>query len=107
MLTDNQKHIIAESIKQLTKLSDSGKDIIDIIEELSKQSFDYNMAQARISYIYGKYNDLYLKVNSLPTTVKKEAYQITELDLRYVLQAQLDFLLQKEWEAHYNEQNEI
>lgn len=100
MLTDNQKHIVIETIKQLTNPSELEKDILDIIEELSKQSFDWNSVQTRIAYNYGKYNDLYIKVTALPTTVQKSASQIKEIDLRYILQMQLDFLIEKEMEKN-------
>lgn len=102
MLTDDQKHIIVETIKQLTNPTDLEKDILDSIEELSKQSLDWQSARARIAYIYDKYEDIFAKVNSLPTTVQKDTRQITEIDLRYVLHAQLNFLLEKEWKEHYN-----
>lgn len=102
MLTDNQKHLVIETIKQSTNPSELEKDILDIIEELSKQDFDWNSVQTRISYNYGKYNDLYVKVTALPTTVQKSPHQINEIDLRYILQIQLEFLIEKEFKKINN-----
>lgn len=96
MLTDNQKHEIVEALKKISNPSELEKDIIDTMKELSKQSLDWNGALARIYSNYNKYNDLYIKVNALPTTTQKAANQIKEMDLRYLLQMQLNFLLQKE-----------
>lgn len=103
MLTDNQKHIIIETIKALSNPTELEKDILSTIEEVSRQFLNMNHAQARISLTYGKYPDLYAKVNALPTTVQKATNQIDETDLRYILRMQLDFLLEKEWRKHYGQ----
>ena len=105
MLTDNQKHILIESIKQLTNPSELEKDILDTMEEISKQYLNMNHAQARITLTYKKHLDLYAKVSALPTTVQKTSDQISEMDLRYILQMQLNFLLEKEQEERYHGQN--
>ena len=97
MLTDNQKHILIETIKALSNPSELEKDILDTIEEISKQFLNMDHAQARIALTYGKHPELYAKVTALPTTVLKASEQINETDLRYILHMQLDFLLEKEW----------
>ncbi|MCI9598815.1 MAG: hypothetical protein HFE75_16375 [Firmicutes bacterium] len=102
MLTDNQKHILIESIKQLPNPSELEKDILDTLEEISRQSLNMNHAQARITLTYKKHIDLYAKVSALPTTVQKTSNQISEMDLRYILQMQLNFLLEKEQEERYH-----
>ena len=43
-LTDTQKHILVETVKQLTNPSELEKDILDTLEEISKQSL--NMEEA-------------------------------------------------------------
>ena len=101
-LTDEQKHMIVETIKQLTNPSELEKDILDTIEEISKQHLNMNHAQTRIVLTYKNHEDLYAKVNALPTTVQKRHDQIGEMDLRYILQMQLDFLLEKEWEETHH-----
>ena len=102
MLTDNQKHIIIATVKQLTKLSELEKDILDTMEEYSKQFFDMEHAQKRIAINYGKHPDLYVKVGAAPNTVQKYANQMNEVDYRYILQMQLDFLLEEEWEEKHH-----
>ncbi len=101
MLTDSQKHILIETVKQLANPSELEKDVLDTIEEISKQAFDMEHAQARIMTNYGKHPDLYAKIDALPTTVQKTSDQIQEMDLRYILHMQLDFLIEKEWEEKY------
>lgn len=103
MISDNEKHIFIETIKQISNPSDLEKDIIDTIEEVSKQSLDFNQANARIASNYLKHNELYLKVCSMPNTVSKSPNQINEMDLRYILKTQLDFLLEKEFKEKYSE----
>lgn len=102
MLTDEQKCVLIEVIKQLANPSGLEKDILDTIKELSKQSFDMSLTQERINLTYGKYPDIYAKVCALPTTIQKRRDQMNVTDFHYILQVQLDFLLEKEWEAkHY------
>lgn len=103
MITDNEKHIIIETIKHISSPSDLEKDILDTIEEVSKQSLDFNQANARIASNYFKHNELYSKVCSMPTTVPKSPNQINEMDLRYILKTQLDFLIEKEFQEKYSE----
>ena len=67
------------------------KDIFDTMEEMSKQYLNMEHAQARIVFTYGRHDDLYAKVNALPTTVQKRSDQISEVDLRYILKMQLDY----------------
>lgn len=101
MLTDDQKHIIIELLKQRTNPSDLEKDILDTLKETDKRVLDSLQAQARIVNNYGKYPDLYAKINFLPATVQKPAGQIQEIDLRYILNMQFEFLLEKEWEEKF------
>lgn len=103
-LTDSQKHLLIEIVKQSTNPSELEKDILDIMEEISKQYLDMEHARARIVFTYKRYDDLYAKVNALPTTVQKRSDQISEMDLRYILKTQLDFLLGKEWEEMHHGQ---
>lgn len=106
MMTDKQKHTIIEAIKELSNPTELEKDILDTIEELSKQSLDMAHAQARITMLDSKYQDLYEKVTALPSTVQKPSWQINETDLWYILRMQLNFLLEKEWEENNRGQNE-
>ncbi len=101
-LTDSQKHLLIEALKQLANPSELEKDILDTIEELSKQFLNMNDAQERIILNYGNHDGLFQKVNALPTTVQKRKDQIGEMDFRYILQMQLDFLLEKEWEETHH-----
>ncbi len=107
ILTDQQKHILIEYIKQLTNPSPLEKDILDTLEEVTKQFINFIDANKRIVYNYEKYKDLFQKVDTLPTTVYKTPDQINEIDLRYILQMQLDFLLEKEREekSHGKDEN--
>lgn len=98
MLTDSQKHVLIETVKALSNPSELEKDILDTMEEIFKQFLDMKHAQIRIGLNYEKHRDLFVKINALPTTVQKRPDQIGEVDLRYILQMQLDFLLEKEWE---------
>ena len=90
--------LFVEVLKQKGVMTELQKDIVNTWDEIYKHPFDMTSANNHIAQIYSKYNDLYGKVNSLPTTSFKDSRQIKDYDLKYILSMQLGFLYQKEME---------
>ena len=75
------------------------EDILDTWNELQKHPLDMSSANQKIVSNNLKHPDIYTKVSVLPSTVQKPVQEITETDLRYILDSQLAFLVQKEQEV--------
>ena len=95
--------LITEPLKQNRFITPVEQDILDIWNELQKHPLDMSSANQKIVSNNLKYPDIYAKVSVLPSTVQKPVQEITETDLRYILDSQL-ILVQKEQEAHRNGQ---
>ncbi len=95
--------LITEPLKQNRFITPLEQDILDIWNELQKHPLDMSSANQKIVSNNLKYPDIYAKVSVLPSTVQKPVQEITETDLRYILDSQL-ILVQKEQEAHRNGQ---
>ena len=96
--------LITELLKQNRFITPLEQDILDTWNELQKHPLDMSSANQKIVSNNLKYPDIYTKVSVLPSTVQKPVQEITEIDLRYILDSQLTFLVQKEQEAHRNGQ---
>lgn len=92
--------LITEPLKQNWFITPLEQDILDIWNELQKHPLDMSSANEKIVSNNLKHPDIYTKVSALPSTVQKPVQEITETDLRYILDSQLTFLVQKEQEAH-------
>lgn len=107
MLNEQQIKFIKEYLKCKLNLTDLEKDIIDTFDEYIKNPLNIRQAAYRIKINEIKYEDLFVKVNSLPTTIPKPSSQVTDVDLRYLLDCQLSFLYQKAFpEETNNDQTE-
>ena len=91
--------LITEPLKQNRFITPLEQDILDIWNELQKHPLDMSSANQKIVSNNLKYPDIYTKVSVLPSTVQKPVQEITETDLRYILDSQLAFLVQKEQEV--------
>lgn len=91
--------LITELLKQNRFITPLEQDILDTWNELQKHPLDMSSANQKIVSNNLKYPDIYTKVSVLPSTVQKPVQEITETDLRYILDSQL-ILVQKEQEAH-------
>ena len=96
--------LITEPLKQNRFITPLEQDILDTWTELQKHPLDMSSANQKIMLNNLKHPDIYAKVSVLPSTVQKPVQEITETDLRYILDSQLTFLVQKEQEAHRNGQ---
>lgn len=102
MLNEQQIKFIKEFLKCKLNLTDLEKDILDTFDEYIKNPLDMQKAACRIKINEMKYEDLFVKVNSLPTTIPKPSSQVTDIDLRYLLDCQLAFLCQKAFSEETN-----
>jgi len=93
------KSLITELMKQKGIITHLEQDIIDTWNELQKHPLDMSSANQKIMLNNLKHPDIYTKVSVLPSTVQKPVQEITETDLRYILDSQLAFLVQKEQEV--------
>lgn len=91
--------LITEPLKQNRFITPLEQDILDIWNELQKRPLDMSSANQKIVSNNLKHPDIYAKVSVLPSTVQKPVQEITETDLRYILDSQLAFLVQKEQEV--------
>ena len=98
------KIAITELMKQEGIITPLEQDILNTWAELLKHPLDMSSANEKIVSNNLKYPDIYTKVSVLPSTVQKPVQEITETDLRYILDSQLTFLVQKEQEARSNGQ---
>ena len=94
------KGLITELLKQNQIITPLEQDILDTWAELLKHPLDMSSANEKIASNNLKHPDIYAKVSVLPSTVQKPVQEIAETDLRYILDSQLTFLVQKEQEAH-------
>lgn len=76
-------------------LSELGQDLLDTIKELVKSPFDFSSANKQIKNNDAKYTDVFMTISAMPTTVKKRHYDITEDDLKYILNNQVKLLYAK------------
>ena len=91
-------------MKQKGIITPLEQDILDTWAEFLKHPLDMSSANQKIMSNNLKHPDICTKVSILPSTVQKPIREITETDLRYILDSQLSFLVQKEQEAHRNGQ---
>ena len=96
--------LITELLKQNQIITPLEQDILDAWAELLKHPLDMSSANQKIVSNNLKHPDIYTKVSVLPSIVQKPVQEIAETDLRYILDSQLTFLVQKEQEAHRNGQ---
>lgn len=87
--------IILEWLRMMKVLTPLGKDILDTDVKLHKNPFDMKAAQEQIEKNNTTYTDVPSKIEALPNTVKKNACDITENDVKYILECQLGFLIEK------------
>ena len=74
------------------------KDILDTWSELNKQPFTMETAKKQVFLNDEHHKDIFEKIASMPTTVSKPIYTITEDDVRYNLTNQFTLLVEKEME---------
>lgn len=98
------KSLITELMKQKGIITPLEQDILDTWAELLKHPLDMSSANQKIMSNNLKHPDICTKVSILPSTVQKPIREITETDLRYILDSQLSFLVKKEQEARRNGQ---
>lgn len=98
------KSLITELMKQKGIITPLEQDILDTWAELLKHPLDMSSANQKIMLNNLKHPDICAKMSILLSTVQKPVQEITETDLRDILDSQLAFLVQKEQEARRNGQ---
>lgn len=84
-----------EYLKQKQYLTDLEKDILDTWNELQKNPIDCSAAQRQVLQNDAKYPEIFFAIKSMPTTVLRPIEQMTESDIRYNLENQLQHLRQR------------
>ena len=72
------------------------KTILDTINTLHENPFNNEKARKQIAHTGDLYPDVFAFVSAEPTTVLKNARDVTEQDLKYILNEQLKFMSLKE-----------
>lgn len=80
--------VIETKLKQ-SLATEEERDIYDTAKEYFKNPFDFQNANVRINLNYVQYPDLFKKIEELPDTVLKKPQDITESDLKYILENQV------------------
>ncbi len=88
--------ILIEALKSKGEITPLEKDILDTCNELSKDPFDMESAKRQVALNDANHSDVFFRIASLPTTVPKSYYDLTEDDVRYNLDNQLAMLVEKE-----------
>lgn len=96
--------LIIEMLKQKQVLTPLEQDILDTWNELQKHPFSMSSANRQIVSNDINHPQIADAVAALPTTVQKPQNQVTEEDLRYILNMQLSGLIAKETEVLSNGQ---
>ena len=98
------KSLMIEMLTQKQVLTPLEQDILDTWNELQKRPFSMSSANRQIVSNDINHPQIAVAVAALPTTVQKPQNQITEEDLRYILNMQLSRLVAKETEVLSNGQ---
>lgn len=91
--------VLIEVLKAKDVVTPLEKDILDTLNELNKCPFDMQSAKTQVAMNDAKHHDIFDAIASLPTTIPKPSYAITEADIRYNLSNQLSLLVKKELEV--------
>lgn len=83
-------------LRQKQYITDLEKDILDTWNELQKSPFDRSSAQLQIMQNNAKHPEILSAIKALPITVVRPFDQVTESDIRYNLEKQLEALAVKE-----------
>ena len=96
--------MLIEALKQKQDIAPLERDIADTYHELQKYPFDISWVHQKIVSNNISYAHIFSQVKAQPQTVQKTIEQITEIDLRYILESQLAYLIGKERQALENVQ---
>lgn len=88
---------ISNEMKGKSFISNDEQEMLDIINELTKNPFDRETAEKKSNEMYTKHKDLYLMVGSLSNVVKKASYELSDQEIYDNLLAQLILLYQKHY----------
>ena len=87
--------LLIEWLHQKKSITSLEKDILDTWNELQKSPFDRSSAQRQIIQNNVKHPDILFAIQALPTTVVRPFDQVTDSDIRYNLEKQLEALAAK------------
>lgn len=95
-MTNEQISAIINILRCMEKITPLQKDILDTWDTLCKNPFDEDAAKKQIVSNDCNHPKIKIAVDAKPTTVQKRPEDITQIDLVYILQSQLEFLIVKE-----------
>lgn len=95
-MAGEQISVMINALRSMEKITPLQKDILDTWDTLQKNPFDETAARKQIVSNNYSHPEIALAVDAKPTTVQKRPEDITQLDLVYILQSQLEFLIVKE-----------
>lgn len=106
----NQNDVIKtliEYLKNQNRISDLEQDILDTANEISKNPFDRKSAENKVKENNVNYPEVFRTISTLPTTTVLPFSQVSDDDVRYNLQCQLELLCEKRLGGNNNGKNEI
>lgn len=91
--------VLIEVLRAKNSITLLEKDILDTWNELNKCPLDMQSAKTQVAMNDANHHDIFETIASLPTTMPKPSYAITEADIKYNLSNQLSLLIKKELEV--------
>ena len=96
-MTDQQISAIINALRYTNKITPLQKDILDTWDELQKFPFDRSSAQLQILH-----PDILAAITAMPDVIQKPFHEVTQEDMAFNLQRQLEGLIAKEMGALIN-----
>lgn len=84
-----------EALKYKNQITDIESDILKTWEDYSRNPFDREKAQNRITSNNLKYPDVFISIRIMPNTITKPFSEVTDEEMKSNLIKQLSFLFQK------------
>ena len=101
-MTDQQISALVSVLRYTKQITPLQKDILDTWDELQKKPFDTDAAHRQIVSNNMNHPDLFVAISAMPDVIQKPFDAVTQEDMVFNLQRQLEGLAAKEMEAHIN-----
>ena len=101
-MTDKKISALIKILRCAHEITALQEDILDTFDELQKNPFDQESAQNQIMLNNFHHPDIFTAISSMPGVVYKTAGNMTQDDMIFSLNRQLDGLVAKEFETRIN-----
>ncbi len=102
VMTDQQITTLINALRYADMITPLQKDILDTWDALQKKPFDAEVAHKQIVSNNVHYTELFVAISAMPGVIQKSFDRVTQEDMIFNLQCQLDGLAAKEIETIIN-----